>query len=292
MENQFNEEFIELINNRYEEKYIDYLNKLPNNSLSEKMIKLLQEQDLTERLSKWNDFTLKLGEIKNLKYLSNPFYIGFGNPNAEILFLGKEKAFDIANSPDIFLHESINNNKHWEAIIKKNNRYDSVFNPLFPQLYHKEKNNHKIKARDTWGMYSQIVKGITENDTITSSSDNLDDNFFNHCFTTEVNHIPSKYSLHLKSQEDRKKLLQEPFYKRFKYVIIGAIGSINIDDIKNIFGSDLQIETIEIGENKRRKIEIKILKNETQKIILCNQLSGAAGWTTDAIKNLITEIKK
>jgi len=25
----------------------------------------------------------------------NPYYIGFGNPNAKILFIGKEKGFDI-----------------------------------------------------------------------------------------------------------------------------------------------------------------------------------------------------
>ena len=293
MKNQFKKEFIDLIKNKYEEKYIAYLKEIDNRKLSEKMIKLLEEKDLVKRLIKWENFEVKLSEIRDLKSLSNPFYIGFGNPNSDILFLGKEKAFDITNSPNLFFHESINNNKQWEEIIEDNSCNDLVFNPLFPQLYHKVKNNHRIKARDTWGMYCEVVKGIKRNNPeIRSNTENWEDNFFNHCFTTEVNHIPSKYSSHFKSTLNRGELLREPFFKSFKYVIIGAIGSIEQKEIEKIFGSDLLIETVEIGENKRGKIEIKVLKNESQKIILCNQLSGAAGWTTDAIKNLIAEITK
>ena len=159
------------------------------------------------------------------------------------------------------------------------------------QISHSKKNHHRIKARDTWGMYCEVVKGIKTNNTeISSNTEKWEDNFFNHCFTTEVNHIPSKYSSHFKSTLDRRELLRDPFFKSFKYVIIGAIGSIEVKEIEDIFGSNLPFETIKIGENKKREIEIKVLKNEFQKIILCNQLSGAAGWTTNAIKNLIAEI--
>ena len=38
MENRFNDDFLEIINDKYEEKYIEYLNKLDNKSLSNKLV--------------------------------------------------------------------------------------------------------------------------------------------------------------------------------------------------------------------------------------------------------------
>ena len=134
-------------------------------------------------------------------------------------------------------------------------------------------------------MYAEIVKGISSNEEISQ------DNFFNYCFSTEVNYIPSKYSAHLKLHSERMELLQKQFYKNFKYVIIGAIGSIDTEKINEIFGDCLKSAPLKIGENKSREIKITVFKNDNQKIILCNQLSGAAGWTTDAIIELIKEIK-
>lgn len=285
MENRFNDAFLEIINDKYEEKYIDYLHKLNNKSLSNKLVTMLKEKELSKRLEMWNDFTVKLNEIKDIKYLSNPFYIGYGNPNAEILFLGKEKAIDVVGSPEIFFHESINNILQWEQL-SIGNKVDGKleFNPLCPQSYHKLKNNHTIKKRDTWGMYAQIVQGISSNEEISH------DNFFDYCFTTEVNFIPSKYSDHLKLHSERTELLQRQFYKNFKYVIIGAIGSIDTNKIKEIFGDCPECEPFSIGKNRSREIKITVLKNDNQKIILCNQLSGASGWTTGAIQELIREI--
>ncbi|HEX8576103.1 MAG TPA: hypothetical protein VF677_07385, partial [Flavobacterium sp.] len=252
-------------------------------------------KDLSKRLLKWNDFEIKLREIKDLHLLCNPFYIGYGNPNSEILFLGKEKAFSIMNNPDLFLHESINNNKQWEYLIKGCNIDKLEFNPLFPQKYFEDRNsNYKIKKRHTWGMYSELVKAII-NPEIKSGfrEGGLENNFFRYCFATEVNHIPSKYSVHLQSIDDRKELLQHAFYKTFKYVIVGAIGSINITQIKTIFGITTESKQIQISkEGDKRKRFIEVIKNDSQKIILCNQLSGAAGWTSSEILSLIDKIKK
>lgn len=292
MKNKFNDAFLEIINIKYEEKYIDYLNTLGNDDLSKKLITILKEKNLSKRLEMWKNFTIKLNEIKDVKYLSNPFYIGYGNPNAEILFLGKEKAIDVAGSPEIFFHESINNILQWEQLsIGNDEDLKLEFNPLCPQSYHKEKNNHTIKKRDTWGMYAEIVKGISSNEGISH------DNFFNFCFTTEVNHIPSKYSNGIRLCQERKELLQRQFYKNFKYVIIGAIGSITESEIKDIFGDCLEITQFNVSNEKealededKKKRFITIFKKNNQKIILCNQLSGAAGWSNVQIENLIKKI--
>lgn len=293
MKQELKKEFTELIKKDYDKKYISYLQGIKDKGLSKKMIELVQGKDLSERAVHWNDFEVKLNEIKDLHFLCNPYYIGYGNPNSEILFLGKEKAFNITNSPDLFLHESINNNKQWEYLIENYNVDDLEFSPLFPQKYFERKiPNYKIKKRHTWGMYCELVKAITDKSEITSSSEILENNFFHHCFTTEVNHIPSKYSLHLRFVDGRKELLQHAFYKSFKYVIIGAIGSINLNQIKSIFDINTESEKISISkEGDKRKRFIEVIKNDSQKIILCNQLSGAAGWTSDEISKLIAEVK-
>jgi hypothetical protein len=290
---EFKKEFTELIKKEYDKKYISYLEGIEEKRLSKKMIELVQGNNLSERTVKWNDFEVKLTEIKDLHSLCNPYYIGYGNPNSEILFLGKEKAFNINNNPDLFLHESINNNKQWEYLLENRDANDLKFSPLYPQQYFENKiPDYKIKKNHTWGMYCELVNAITAKSEIATSSEILENNFFHHCFTTEVNHIPSKYSSHIKSSALRHELLQHAFYKSFKYVIIGAIGSIDLTQIKNIFDTDTISEKIKISEkdSKRKKI-IEVFKTDSQKIILCNQLSGAACWTSDEKLKLIAEIK-
>lgn len=290
---EFKKEFTELIKKENDKKYISYLEGIEDTRLSKKMIELVRGNNLSERTVKWNDFEVKLTEIKELHSLCNPYYIGYGNPNSEILFLGKEKAFNINNNPDLFLHESINNNKQWEYIIENANVNDLKFSPLYPQQYFENKfPDYKIKKNHTWGMYCELVYAITAKSDITTSSKILENNFFHHCFTTEVNHIPSKYSSHIKSSALRHELLQHAFYKSFKYVIIGAIGSISPPQIKNIFDIDTEGKEIEISKkDSKRKRVIEVFKTDSQKIILCNQLSGAACWTSDEKLKLIAEIK-
>ena len=47
----------------------------------------------------------------------NPYYIGFGNPNAKILFIGKEKGFDKEKNLRQFEFESLLNPKEWKSYI-------------------------------------------------------------------------------------------------------------------------------------------------------------------------------
>lgn len=48
----------------------------------------------------------------NPKNLPNPYYIGFGNPEADILILGKEQAYNQEHYTQLFF-ESINNPTEW-----------------------------------------------------------------------------------------------------------------------------------------------------------------------------------
>lgn len=270
----------------YQQNYLDYIIEVfiePNESeLKEQLIQILKEDNSEKRFEYWQNIKLTFNQLKSLYKAANPFYIGFGNPNSEILFIGKEKAFNIYESPELFFHESINNLKQWENI--KNGKNNDVFNPQNPLEYHSKK-GYRINKQNTWGFYDNLTKSLT-NQTLHSNT------FFDNCFTTEINHIPSKYSDSLRILKSRKELLKETFFKNFKYVIIGAKGSVSEEEIKEIFNVEEDNEkNIELGKNKKTTFSITSFKNENQKIILCNQLSGATGWTKEIIEKLILEIK-
>jgi hypothetical protein len=273
----------------YQEEYILYIKEQNiDEELKKQFTAILLENDLTKRLEMWDSIRIPLNQIKYLYKLANPFYVGFGNPESDILFIGKEKAFNITQNPESFLNESINNLLQWEALTEKK---ELNFNPKNPVSFYQMKYKHKIKGRDTWGFYKNLTeKLVSENDNTLKLED---DTFFNYCFTTEINHIPSKKTSNEQSINQRVEFLKnEDFFKSFKYVIVGAKGSVSIDEIKNIFGQSSNETTVELGNNKRTTFCIDILEYPKQKIILCNQLSGATGWTNEVLENLIEKIKR
>lgn len=290
-----------LLKNQLENKYISYIDSLPfqNSALKEKFIDLLKTKDAQQRLNKWQNFSILPKDIKELSKFSNPYYVGFGNPDSDILFLGKEKAFNITDNPDLFLFESIDNILHWETIQKakifdpKIKFYEtSDFNPIFPRLHH----NSKFSKRHTWGVYAQIISLLRQLDhsTLINETDNYEQSLFKHCFMSEINHIPSKYSYgNKKINDERKAFLSNDFYKGFKYVFIGANGYITQSELENIFEAktiNQNYKVGEIGTKEKRTLSVDILKSEKQTIVLSGQLSGAGGWTTESIVNIVAAL--
>ena len=118
------------------------------------------------------------------KKTPNPFYIGFGNPNSEILILGKEKGFDFENNESQAFYESINNPKEWSSYLKDNltftleKKYENsgYYNNCFiPYLQKIKKSGH------TWNKYAKLIQEIYPNEE-------FDSNFFlKKCFISEIN---------------------------------------------------------------------------------------------------------
>ena len=90
--------------------------------------------------------------VKENENLPNPYYIGFGNPNARVLVIGKEKAFNIKDKEGKIIkknlnqlhEESIDNPSQWNAKLK--GEEDSYkFNPEKPYDDHIQK-----EGRNTW----------------------------------------------------------------------------------------------------------------------------------------------
>lgn len=283
--------------NGLNDKYIEYIQNNPkiNDELRKHFIDFLKCQDLKKRERLWADFKINISKIKQVPELANPFYIGFGNPNEDILFIGKEKGFSITSYPEHFLEESINNILQWQLITDNINIESFRFDPRNPRGYHKG----KLLKRHTWGKYAQILSGLNEDLTLKEllkENSSITQNIFNHCFMTEVNHLPSKYSKGKTIIPERKTFLSDDFFKTFQTVIIGAKPYFDEerDDINELFDVNLVGKDVLLGrkgKDGRLKITCNVYKNDSQFIVYCSQLSGASGWTNEALENLITIIK-
>lgn len=282
-----------LLKEKWDDKYYNYIDNLTfaDTALKLDFLKLLKCKDSKKRELMWGDLCVKIDDLQEVWKLSNPYYIGFGNPDSDILFIGKEKGFDIEKHPELFIKESINNIIQWESILTNPNNIlnDFKFNPLFPREYHTQ----KMRPRHTWGIYAQIIAGLKNKNTkeIFEETKNITGSFFTDCFITEINHIPSKYSKGHKLISERKELLKNDFYKNFSKVVIGAKGYLQIEQLKDLFNITSDFNEVKFGENNQREIKGLVYKDNSQTIIYCDHLSGGAGWTNDALDNLIDTIK-
>lgn len=278
------------------EKYINYIGenkKIKDRVLQSNFIRLLKEESLNDRKKQWDDFKVNINSLKELPELANPFFIGFGNPNAKILFIGKEKAFNITTSPDLLLQENVNNILHWELIAQGKDSTTFEFNPENPRSYHKD----KIKSRHTWGKYAKILAKLNDElilEELLKDASNSTQNIFDHCFLTEINHLPSQYSTGKKMISERKNFFKNDFYKGFDTVVIGAQSYLSQDDIQDIFDAELVEKDYILGEKGKIRITsitCDIYKSNSQFIVYCQQLSGASTWTNEALRNLCALIR-
>lgn len=278
-------------------EYINYIRdnkKITDENLRRDFINLLKTENLEKRKILWEGFTVNINSIKQVPELANPYFIGFGNPESKVLFIGKEKAFSMTSSPHLLLQESINNILHWQLIANGKDSVNFEFNPKNPRSYHKG----KLKTRHTWGKYAQVLVGLKDKELdlkeLLKDNSESSQNIFEHCFMTEVNHLPSKYSKGKRLISERKELLKNEFYKGFDVVIIGAKKYLNDEEIKEIFKIKESKKDVLLGtkgRNNNIKITCDIYKSDSQFIVYCQQLSGASGWTNKALDNLTKLLK-
>ena len=91
----------------------------------------------------------------------NPYFVGFGNPNAEIIIFGKEKGFDSKNNFQQLKYESIENPNEWKNYVKKQigfnkiKYYDSEYYVNAYRPYY-----GKMRGGHTWNKYQHIIMRI------------------------------------------------------------------------------------------------------------------------------------
>ena len=102
-------------------KYIHNQNIEPE--IKEQFEKMLKCNSYDERLAIWLRIVDEISFEDTLK-ISNPYFIGYGNPNAKTIIFGLENAIDLNPKKNksvyrkLFFEENLNNLHHWEEIQK------------------------------------------------------------------------------------------------------------------------------------------------------------------------------
>ena len=171
----------------------------------------------------------------------NELFLGSGNPNADILIIGKEAAIDMEKSQEQHQREYLGNVDQWKQNIQNNTQFEDVncwfdingiFNPLYP--YKGQRNVIRSIQKDgkihgdggtsrTWRFYQKLIDAVYHNGVESSHI-----NFHEYSFITELNQITAPYSNkipkkdRLSSIEKRKPLFEENFFQQFPIVIVAA----------------------------------------------------------------------
>lgn len=158
------------------------------------------------------------------------FFIGTGNPNAKILFIGKESAIselDVVNN-----NSYLRNAQDWQTHIDNN---------TCEKLEYDVCKNHSLRkgwGKNTWSKYQKLSNYILGTET-----ENFKIDFLKDVFTTEINDAPSlnTNTADKNSLNFRKNLFKESsFIQEFPVIVLACSDYITNNDemreIDEIFG--------------------------------------------------------
>lgn len=153
------------------------------------------------------------------------YYIGTGNPNAKILFVGKESAIDKDES--VRMHEYSANANNWKEFIN-NNSCEGLSYPV-----NKEHVLRKGWGKNTWSKYQKLSDIIMQRESKPFHVD-----FLENVFTTEINDSPQKNTaLADKSTLSKRKelFMSSKFIQDFPVVVLACSDYFkNNDEIREI----------------------------------------------------------
>lgn len=219
-------------------------------------------------------------------------YLGTGNPNSNILIIGKESAIDSVINKEQFEREIFNNANDWRRNLAENVSQELVdswfssnpnYNPLYPYKGQLNKIENNKTGRNggtskTFYNYQKLIDKI-----FNENQKSLYINFHENCFITELNSVTAEYS-HLVDADERNSsiikrqdLLAHSFYQSFPVIII-AVGHYVRDftiDIQKLFNVKFDAETGTIPISKTNYINLHYddIANPSKIVIHTNQLS-------------------
>lgn len=240
-------------------------------------------------------------DFKDLVFGSDcPNFIGWGNPNAKILLLGKEPAIDISTDLGRLQYETevLHNKQDWRDNIANKTGFDEVFekysktrlygNPLYPHCWQKyqvkNRRNGILPDGDgtsrTWYQYQKLIDMIIEDGH--TRYDNLD--FHKYCFSTDLSDCPALNSRQTNyndtnvSAQRRWPMFLSPFFSSFPIVIaaIGNYRNYHFEDWDCFLSTCFAVDYKPIEEAKEQLFSVHVSSNENPRIVVtCKQLSAA-----------------
>ncbi|MCG8858543.1 hypothetical protein [Tenacibaculum finnmarkense] len=215
--------------------------------------------------------------------LKNNQYIGLGNPNAKILFVGKEAGMPIGSE---IIHGSANS---WKD---KKIDYSNRFMP---------ENNIK-DFRQTWQKYQKLYDKILDELEIKYEKEEYEITFIENVFTTELSNLVAPTTNEAKKLdgfkielEKRKDLFwKSDFIKNFPIVVIMASDNSYIETYKGEVCELFHVKFDELKYAKSDKIWSHYSNNNKPKLVIhTRQLTnGASNELIDQITQLITKFIK
>lgn len=204
-------------------------------------------------------------------------YVGTGNPEANILIVGKESSLE-KHDPHIYFLK--NNRLLWkkdkENTIQQIEKWDGMigdesnYSPMFPykgQLFKNSPENGGTSR--TWFNYQKIANQIFgDSDTI---------NFHENIFTTEANSAPSRKTENAdtRSVGNRKDFIRNSeFFQDFQVVIIDGVGYFGITESLNEIEDIFDVTFLKNIGTKSQPIWIHKGNNSSKLLINTFQLGG------------------
>jgi len=244
-------------------------------------------------------------------------YIGMGNPDAKLLFVGREKAFDTEASPEISKHELVLNWRHWFDIVKNNNvLFDHLHpklrlrngglkgqNPFSPLTLDETCEDVISKGNHTYRKIEKVINSILyayhckcPTSVFQISPKFYEQSTFNYCFLTDISDRPKKHQ-NEGEQFNYENFMNSPryihikegplgkFYRGFKKIVIysgklyaGPRESNQRLDIIQLFNPNLVNDDLQKPLNAIYDVyEAK----KGAKIIICNQLTERKIFNSD-----------
>ncbi len=272
--------------------------------------KILKSSDCQSTLLRLNELFDKY--IKSGNSIS-PFHLGLGNPDSNILIVGQELAIN-PDAPDpvvlnnkncnisnyyrnLFVNEAILNFFLWEC--KVNGMpitpncciQDPEFASSYCHLYNEEKNwNGHYWAKISIAIGAYLNRNYNSpNEALFFRTKIYPDSFFNHVFLTELHDIPSAQAPRIQNAQLILQKINDlatiPFFRKFKRIVFACRTYLN-GHLPNYSATIITTYNVNpIQSDLSRNIR-NVFESNNQKIIVCNNLGGAAGWTNTELQTL------
>jgi len=257
-----------------------------------------------------NTNKLDLAKLYNgfLRLKMRPHHIGLGNPNSDILIVGHENAGQAPDLPakdnppqlgltectnphyyrDLFVNEHILNYFLWAhkvagvEIPPTCTFQDPEFASSYCHLYNTEK-----PIGHYWAKANYVISKMLNLD-LDFRTMSFSDSFFNHCFLTEMHNNPSPSSPRnpdiVNISNKFEDLINNPFYTKFMKIVFACNTYLNhIPDARDRMQTAFGVSLIE--EPATRNMQA-IYEGNGRKIIICNNLNGAAGWANVELERM------
>lgn len=214
------------------------------------------------------------------------YHIGTGNPNARVLFIGKESA--IAGDNHIGRKRYDENATDWKNHIE-NDTCEILSYPI-PECHEFRKN--KNWGKNTWSKYQKLTNHIFNKEEKPYFID-----FLENVFTTEINDSPCKNTRTANKSKlnERKLLLKESSYiQNFPVVVLACSNYISnnneIREIDEVFWVKYEDEYPQKVYNKTNWFFSHYNRDKTKLVIHTRQLS--ADVKSDLLKEMGELIRK